>query len=437
MAYDIVIRSGTVVDGSGLGSYRADVGIVGDRIAFVGPIRERGAQRDRRRGPCRDPRVHRRPHPHGRPGVLGRHRVQLLLARGDLGGHGQLRLHPGPGAARGARPGGAQPRARRGHRSGRAGSRHRLELRDLPPVPRCRRPAAQGHQLRRQGRALGPAHLGHGRAGLRGRGRRRPTWSPCRASWPSPWPRAPSGSPRRAPMHHETSDNRPVASRLAAWDEVAALVGVMGSMGAGIFETADSGMSDPDPDRRRHGLDRMRDLAARTQVPVTFGLVATKGSGYLLDFLDDAAASGARCIAQTHCRGISVLLSLKTRLPFDLIPAWAELRTLDTDEQLRILADPERRRPYVEAAVGADYDRMAGGRRPGPAARLRGHPGLSPRAAAQPVGGRRRPPARGAPGRGHDRPVRRVARRPAVHPAQPVPPGRDDAPPGPPPSRAP
>ncbi len=46
----------------------------------------------------------------------------------------------------------------------------------------------------------------------------------------------------------------------------------------------------------------------------------------MLDFLDDAAAAGGRVIAQTHCRGISVLLSLKTRLPFDLLPAWHELR---------------------------------------------------------------------------------------------------------------
>src|SRR5579871_2299850 len=44
VAYDTVIRNGTVVDGSGLGSFRADVGIVGDRIAFVGRIRERGAR---------------------------------------------------------------------------------------------------------------------------------------------------------------------------------------------------------------------------------------------------------------------------------------------------------------------------------------------------------------------------------------------------------
>jgi N-acyl-D-aspartate/D-glutamate deacylase len=156
-------------------------------------------------------------------------------------------------------------------------------------------------------------------------------------------------------QHHETSDNRPVASRMAAWDEVAALVGVLGTLGTGIFETADAAMSDPDPDRRRHGLDRIRDLAVDTQVPITFGLVATRGSGYLLDLLDEAAVAGGRLIAQTHCRGISVLLSLKTRLPFDLLPAWQEVRSLAVDEQLAVLGDPERRRPLVDAAVGADY----------------------------------------------------------------------------------
>ena len=44
MTYDLVIRGGTVVDGSGLPRYRADVGIRGDRIARIGKIHERGRE---------------------------------------------------------------------------------------------------------------------------------------------------------------------------------------------------------------------------------------------------------------------------------------------------------------------------------------------------------------------------------------------------------
>jgi N-acyl-D-aspartate/D-glutamate deacylase len=65
-------------------------------------------------------------------------------------------------------------------------------------------------------------------------------------------------------------------------------------------------------------------------------------------------------IAQTHCRGISVLLSLQTRLPFDLIASWGELRAKPVEEQVAILRDPDRRRPFVEAAVNADYSGDSG-----------------------------------------------------------------------------
>ena len=39
---DLVVRGGLVVDGSGLAGYRADVGIIGDRIAHVGRITASG-----------------------------------------------------------------------------------------------------------------------------------------------------------------------------------------------------------------------------------------------------------------------------------------------------------------------------------------------------------------------------------------------------------
>src|SRR5467141_4014855 len=44
MSYDLVIRNGSVVDGTGSAAYRADVGVRGTRIAAVGRILERGAE---------------------------------------------------------------------------------------------------------------------------------------------------------------------------------------------------------------------------------------------------------------------------------------------------------------------------------------------------------------------------------------------------------
>src|SRR5580700_1936161 len=42
--YDLVIRDGTVVDGSGRPRYRADVGVRGGHIASIGRIKEKGAE---------------------------------------------------------------------------------------------------------------------------------------------------------------------------------------------------------------------------------------------------------------------------------------------------------------------------------------------------------------------------------------------------------
>jgi N-acyl-D-aspartate/D-glutamate deacylase len=38
MAYDVLIKNGTVVDGTGKQSYQADVAVQGDRIAEIGKI---------------------------------------------------------------------------------------------------------------------------------------------------------------------------------------------------------------------------------------------------------------------------------------------------------------------------------------------------------------------------------------------------------------
>ena len=141
----------------------------------------------------------------------------------------------------------------------------------------------------------------------------------------------------------------------------------------------------PDPDEREGSLTRHRKLAAETQVPITFGFVATRNAGRLLDFLDDAASEGGRFIAQTHCRGISVLLSFKTRVPFDLLPAWSEFRARPEAEQLRALRDdPDAPDAVDRRRARRRLQRLGRRRRAGPAARLRGHPGVRAGAAAEP-----------------------------------------------------
>jgi N-acyl-D-amino-acid deacylase len=50
---------------------------------------------------------------------------------------------------------------------------------------------------------------------------------------------------------------------------------------------------------------------------------------------------------QTTTRSINAIFSLKSYLPFDVLPAWRELRRLPLVEQKRRLADPEMRRRLV------------------------------------------------------------------------------------------
>jgi N-acyl-D-amino-acid deacylase len=169
----------------------------------------------------------------------------------------------------------------------------------------------------------------------------------------------------RSPSH-ETPDRRPVASRVASWREVQRLVGVMGELNAGIFELAgeEVGRRTGDPERRREYFARLRDLAVDTGRPITFGVFSRREAPGLwreyLDLLDETAAAGGRMFAQVHSRALTVVLSFKTSLPFDRLPVWREVRALPLAEQRARLRDPETRRQLVAAASERDQRRAVG-----------------------------------------------------------------------------
>lgn len=153
--------------------------------------------------------------------------------------------------------------------------------------------------------------------------------------------------------NHQTPDGRPVASRIANWDEVRSLVGVMGDLGAGIFEIAgeDTGSEGA---RLDDYLARLKALAVDTSVPVTYGMFSSRRApDYWRNYFklaDETAAAGGRMFIQVHSRSLNVLLSFETMMPFDRIPAWKEIRQRPLAEQEAALRNPETRRRLVEAA---------------------------------------------------------------------------------------
>jgi N-acyl-D-amino-acid deacylase len=154
---------------------------------------------------------------------------------------------------------------------------------------------------------------------------------------------------------HETSDNRPVASRLASWAEVRRLVGSMTAHGRRIFEITPA-TKFASPEGWDEEYDRICDLALESRIPVTYGLFGTRAQRErTLAKMGDVVAAGGEMFAQTHSRGITSVLSLQSRLPFDVLPEWQEMRSRPLADQLAALRDPSTRARLLDAANNGHY----------------------------------------------------------------------------------
>jgi len=164
--------------------------------------------------------------------------------------------------------------------------------------------------------------------------------------------------------NHQTPEGRPVSSRLASWDEVKELVGVMSELDAGIFEIA-SEEAGRDPESQREYHVRLRDLAVESGRPVTWGMFSARRAPDIwppyFELLNETAALGGTMFAQVHSRALNVMMSFETRLPFDKFPVWKEFRELSLAEQKAGLQDPAMRARLIESASASHQEGKAVG----------------------------------------------------------------------------
>jgi len=357
--YDIVIRNGSIIDGSGFPAYRADLGIIQGRIASIGRINDRGREEIDAEGHVVTPGF-----------IDGHTHMDAQVFWDPLGscscfhgittvvmGHCGFTIAPvnadqrelvvrnleraedmSPDALRAginwswtsfagyldavdALPKGINYVANVGHSA----------LRTWAMGERAFEQTATEEDIRRMDAELKQA-LQAGAFGF---------------------------TTSRTPAH-QTSDNRPVASRLADWNELQQLVGTVGAQG-GMFQLVNEPASmSPDAQVRDEYYERLGNLLVSSGVPAGIPLIAGSFSRELMQRMDQWAQSGARPFGLSHSRGISVLLTFKTRLPYDSLPEWAEVRSKPLEEQRMLLSDPEIRKRLVAAAHNGNYGRAVG-----------------------------------------------------------------------------
>jgi N-acyl-D-aspartate/D-glutamate deacylase len=156
---------------------------------------------------------------------------------------------------------------------------------------------------------------------------------------------------------HRTRDGRLTPGLSAGEPELFALARAMNRAGRGVLEVN----SDFGPGE----FEALRAAAEIARRPLSCLLVQVKNAPDLwrqtLDQVRAARAAGIEANAQVGCRPIGVLLGLDTTVnPFTAHPVWAELRRLPPDERYRRLAgDAGLRRRLLEAAPESEASMFA------------------------------------------------------------------------------
>lgn len=154
---------------------------------------------------------------------------------------------------------------------------------------------------------------------------------------------------------HRDSEGRPVPSRYALEEELLEIGKVMGDLGTGLFEV---GSAQPIPDDLTLPMKEavwLQKFAKETGRPITFTLTQQFNNpthwNEILRISRNAAEAGATLRPQTLGRPVGALMGLTGRHPFEDTPFWqAEFEDLSLAEKVERMSDAATRKRLIEEA---------------------------------------------------------------------------------------
>ena len=153
-------------------------------------------------------------------------------------------------------------------------------------------------------------------------------------------------------LQHRTAEGEPIPSYGAAQEELLEIADALADVGRGWIQTVGDFEDAIDPE-----FELRRQLAKRSGMPLTMTLLQKEARPDewrdLLGRIEEANAEGLKITAQVRGRPTSVLLGFELSInPFSACPSWAQVKDLNFDARMAALHDPALRARLVSEPCG-------------------------------------------------------------------------------------
>ena len=161
-------------------------------------------------------------------------------------------------------------------------------------------------------------------------------------------------------MNHRTSRGEPTPTLTASADELVGIARGLGELGSGVLQIVSDHMNTDEE------FAMFRRMVSESGRPLSFSLVQSpfdpEGYREVLGRIDAAQADGLAITAQVGTRAVGLLFGLQCTLhPFLNNPVFAEIAALGVPEQASIMAAEGFKARVLEAAASGKVRKLGGG----------------------------------------------------------------------------